>query len=66
MKKQFKKTILVDLDGVLNTYNGNFDENYIPPLREGAYDFLMRLSEKYNILIFTSRICCLHQNGDRK
>ena len=27
---KFKKTILFDLDGVLNTYDGKYDENFIP------------------------------------
>lgn len=49
------KTILIDLDGVLNTYNGNFDENYIPEIREGADKFLKDLYQNYNIKIFTTR-----------
>jgi len=36
----FKKTILVDLDGVLNTYTGKFDENFIPPIKDGAFEFI--------------------------
>ena len=28
----FKKTILIDLDGVLNQYSGIYDENNIPPM----------------------------------
>lgn len=36
----FKKTILIDLDGVLNTYTGNFDENVIPPIKKGALEFI--------------------------
>ena len=51
----FKKTILVDLDGVLNTYTGTYDENYIPEIREGAYDFVKKLSEKYKVILFTTR-----------
>ena len=50
-----KKTLLIDLDGVLNTYNGNFDENYIPPIKEGAYEFLRELSKEYILKIFTTR-----------
>lgn len=49
------KTLLIDLDGVLNTYTGDFDENYIPPMREGAKEFLEHLSAKYKIKIFTTR-----------
>ena len=50
-----KKTILVDLDGVLNTYTGNYIENYIPPIKDGAKEFLENLSEKYSVNIFTTR-----------
>jgi len=50
-----KKTILIDLDGVLNTYTGNFDKNFIPPIKDGAFEFIKKLSEKYTIKIFTTR-----------
>ena len=50
-----KKTILIDLDGVLNTYNGNYDEAYIPPIREGAFELIKDLSKNYKIVIFTTR-----------
>ena len=50
-----KKTILIDLDGVLNTYTGNFDKDFIPPIKEGAFDFLKNLSEEYQIKLFTTR-----------
>ena len=43
MQNTFKKTILIDLDGVLNTYTGDFDENIIPPIKEGAYEFIKKL-----------------------
>ncbi len=36
-----KKTILIDLDGVLNEYVGNFDKEFIPPIKQGAKEFLM-------------------------
>ena len=55
MNNTFKKTILIDLDGVLNTYRGKFDEANIPPIKEGAYEFIKKLSERYQIKIFTSR-----------
>lgn len=54
MNKQ-KKTILIDLDGVLNTYCGDFDENFIPPIKDGADKFLEKLSNNYNLKIFTTR-----------
>ena len=50
-----KKTILIDLDGVLNTYTGNFDKDFIPPIRDGAFEFLQKLSEEYQIKLFTTR-----------
>ncbi|MGN0030489.1 MAG: hypothetical protein ACI37Q_00870 [Candidatus Gastranaerophilaceae bacterium] len=50
-----KKTILIDLDGVLNTYSGKYDESYIPPIAKGAYQFIKDLSDEYKILVFTSR-----------
>ena len=55
MKANFKKTILIDLDGVLNTYIGNYDENFIPQIKEGAKEFLKELSKNYRIVIFTTR-----------
>lgn len=50
-----KKTILLDLDGVLNTYNGQYDKNYIPPIKDGAYNLIQELSKDYKIVIFTTR-----------
>ncbi len=55
MEKQKLKTILIDLDGVLNNYNGRFDENFIPEIREGAENFLKDLYKKYIIKVFTTR-----------
>ena len=45
----------MDLDGVLNTYNSNYCESYIPPIRKGAKEFIKKLSEKYEIKLFTTR-----------
>ena len=53
--KNFKPTIMIDLDGVLNTYTGDYKENYIPTIKEGADKFLIELSYKYTIKIFTTR-----------
>lgn len=52
---RFKKLLLIDLDGVLNTYDGKFDEKYIPEIKEGASKFLRTLCENYSIKIFTTR-----------
>ena len=49
------KTLFIDLDGVLNEYDGNYEENYIPPLKDGALDLLKKLSQDYKIKIFTTR-----------
>ena len=51
----FKKTILIDLDGVLNTYTGNYDKNIIPSMKEGAKEFLEELYQCYEIKLFTTR-----------
>ncbi len=40
MQKTYKPTILIDLDGVLNKYNGNYDKNFIPEINEKAKCFL--------------------------
>ena len=52
---KYKKVILIDLDGVLNNYNGKFDANFIPPIRIGAKEFLEEISIKYNVVLFTTR-----------
>ena len=52
---KLKKTILFDLDGVLNTYDGNYNQNYIPPIKNGAYKLIKELSQDYKIVIFTTR-----------
>lgn len=54
-QKHYKLSILVDLDGVLNTYTGGFDENFIPPMKSGAAEFLAVLSQTYVVKIFTTR-----------
>ncbi len=50
-----KKTILIDLDGVLNEYTGFFDEEIIPPIKRGAKEFLKLLAAQYEIKLFTTR-----------
>mgnify|MGYP003571436867 CR=1 FL=1 len=52
----FKKKILIDLDGVLNEYGKEpFDEKFIPMIKTGAKEFLEKLSDEYEIKIFTTR-----------
>ena len=53
--KTFKKTILIDLDGVLNNYTGNFDKDFIPPIKVGAKEFLKELSKNFELKLFTTR-----------
>ena len=55
MPKILKKTILVDLDGVLNTYNGKYDEKKLEPIADGAFEFIKKLSKDYKVVIFTTR-----------
>ena len=50
-----KRTILLDLDGVLNKYIGNYNKNNIPEIQDGAFNFLQELSQEYKIKIFTTR-----------
>ena len=52
----YTKKILIDLDGVLNEYGKeNFNENYIPEIKVGAYEFLETLSQSAELYLFTSR-----------
>ena len=54
--KQYKKKILIDLDGVLNEYgNEPYDENNIPKIKTGAKEFLKNLSELAELYLFTGR-----------
>ncbi len=51
-----KKTLMIDLDGVLNNYT-KYEENFIPKIKEGAKEFLEKLhkSNKYELVLFTTR-----------
>ncbi len=55
MEYKHKKIILIDLDGVLNTYKGNFDKDFIPEIKAGAKEFLENLNKTYEIKLFTTR-----------
>ena len=55
MEKPYRKTILIDLDGVLNEYQGDFQKDFIPEIKIGAREFLEKLSREYTIKIFTTR-----------
>ena len=49
------KTILIDLDGVLNEYNGVFDKDFIPKPRANVEIFLSKLSKNFQLKLFTTR-----------
>lgn len=52
----FTKRILIDLDGVLNEYGKEkFDENSIPKIKDGAYEFIEKLSKSAELYLFTTR-----------
>ena len=52
----FTKKILIDLDGVLNEYGKEkFNENYIPEIKIGAYEFIEKLSKQSELYLFTTR-----------
>lgn len=48
-----KKTIMIDLDGVLNNYIAYTDE--IPSIRVGAKEFIKYLSDNFELILFTTR-----------
>ncbi len=50
-----RKTIMIDLDGVLNTYDGKYDENKMPEIRLGAREFVEELNKDYDLILFTTR-----------
>ena len=49
----YKKIIQIDLDGVLNKYDGNYNNGEIADLKNGAREFLEKLSQEYKIEILT-------------
>ena len=50
-----KRTILIDFDGVLNNYRGNYDEENLPEIMDGAREFLEKISKEFIIKVFTTR-----------
>lgn len=53
--KNYKKTLLIDLDGVLNQYEGNFNKDNIPPIKSGAAEFISKIAEDFELKLFTTR-----------
>jgi hypothetical protein len=51
-----KPVVCVDLDGVLNAYDGWKGAEHFHPPRPGAHEFLERLNEMgYRVVVFTVR-----------
>ena len=63
MYNQHKKTIMIDLDGVLNNYT-KYTPDFIPEIKQGAKEFLKKLynTQKYELVLFTTRENQLAQN----
>ena len=56
-----QKTVMIDLDGVLDDYKF-YEEDKIPPIKQGAKEFLERLSKNYRLVLFTTRNAKLAHN----
>lgn len=50
----YTKRILIDLDGVLNKYE-KYEENFIPEIKDGAKEFIEKLSKDAELYLFTTR-----------
>jgi len=50
-----RRTIYLDFDGVLNTYQNWVCEEYLYLPRPGVEDFLKSLNKDYKIVVFTAR-----------
>ena len=48
-----RKTIAIDLDGVLDNYEKYTDD--IPKIKKGAKEFTVKLSKDYDLILFTTR-----------
>ncbi len=48
-----KKTIAIDLDGVLNNYTKYTDD--IPEIKDGAKDFIINLAKSNELILYTNR-----------
>ena len=46
---------MIDLDGVLNMYDGKYDENKLPEVRLGAKEFVQKLNKDYDLVLFTTK-----------
>lgn len=50
-----RPTVCLDLDGVLNLYDGWRGEDHFADPREGAQEFLQALSLRHRVVILTTR-----------
>lgn len=50
-----KKTVAIDLDGVIAKYDGFVSKEHFGEPIKGVDDFLTRLRSKYKVVIFSSR-----------
>ena len=57
-----KRTICVDMDGVLAKYDGWKGVDHIGEPIDGAREFLRKLSKKYEVAIFTTRCNAVAQS----
>lgn len=55
MAQIFKKKILIDLDGVLNEYKGQYYADTNPEIKAGVVNFLENLSNIGDLYLFTTR-----------
>jgi len=51
-----KKTVCIDLNGVLDMYSGWKGEGHMDPPRPGADGFLAELAENYRVVIFENQV----------
>ena len=52
--EKHKPVVCIDFDGVLNNYKF-YDPDNLFDMRPGAYDFIMKLSVIYRVVILTAR-----------
>ena len=50
-----KKLIQIDLDGVLNNYDGHYEADKIASIKDGAFEFVQKLSNDFTLELFTVR-----------